>query len=179
MMRKRSCKNPSGNALLLAIVVTMLLFILGMAFLSSMMTEKTTARQAEYEAVLDHGVEKVIARINDVLVQDLFGNDGILLNGDKSDEPYDYPGAADPWLASLEPEFMDTGTNSLGQQYPFHYYWPHITDLWNKWDKFIGNVWENWRSDGFVYYDPDDPANPSWRRSDDPLCARELYVVAS
>ena len=118
-------RSRRGNALVLAILTTMLLFIIGMAFLSTTMTERATTVTVEQDAILDHGIEQVIDQINEALAGDLFHN-GLLGRS----AAYDYPDDSDPWLASLEPEFYD-GT-APGAIYPSHYYWPHITDLWGR-----------------------------------------------
>ena len=112
-----------GSALLLSMAVTILLFIVGFAFLLNTQTQKLTVTNITTRSTLDEGVDAVVKYINTVLVQDLFGNDNNLLNGDAGDEYHDYPGPDDPWLASLEPEFFNDGTSSF-------YFWRHITDLW-------------------------------------------------
>ena len=130
-----------GNALVLAILTTMLLFIIGMAFLSSTMTERATTVTVEQDAILDHGIEQVIDRINEVLVLDVTNSTNPLNNEARN---YDYPDAKNSWLASLEPEF-DDGTISGS---PPHYYWRHITDLWGRFQDWMPQSQVSW-------YDPD------------------------
>ena len=161
-----------GNALLLAIVVTMLLFILGMAFLSSTLTEKTTVFESEHDAALNNAIDEVIDKINDVLVQDLFGGDNNLLNGKGDsqgpggkDESWDYPGPDDPWLASLEPEINDNGTPGVPAD--DWYSWRHITDLW-------GNNFDV-RKD-VKYYHPDNFNNSAQWDSDQPLISNRYLI---
>ncbi|MBN1845321.1 MAG: hypothetical protein JW810_06525, partial [Sedimentisphaerales bacterium] len=124
-------KSPRrrGNVLVLAILMTMLLFILGIAFLSTTMIEKSTVASLGNEEYLDSGVQIVVERINEVLVDDLFQGtnyDAAVLNN--PERLYDYPDDNNFWLASLEPEFDDGSFTG----YPPHYFWRHITDLWRR-----------------------------------------------
>ena len=112
-------RSRRGNALIMAILATMLLFIIGMAFLSTTIMEKATVVNLDQQDILDNGIQQVIDQINTVLAQDMSSR-GLL-----NKEPYDYPGEADPWLASSEPEIY---TDASGNTW---HYWPHITDLRN------------------------------------------------
>jgi len=142
-----------GSALLLALVLTIALFIMGLAFVSTTQIEKDTVKHVDELQTLDTAVDTVIGRINNVLVDDLIYNDPALgdemLDGQgdsqgntEKNEYYDYPGPDDPWLASLEPEFYDDGTDQF-------YYWRHITDL------YCNNFAINTNA---YYFDPDDEA---------------------
>jgi hypothetical protein len=140
-------RSRRGNALVLAILATMLLFIIGMAFLSSTMTERATTVTVEQDAVLDNGIDMVIDRINQVLVDDVNNRtqENRVLSGETRN--YDYPDGSHPWLASLEPEYDDGTTSGVA-----HYYWRHITDLWGTFQDWMpGNL--------LCYYDPDDYSN--------------------
>ncbi|MBN2376731.1 MAG: hypothetical protein JXD22_10030 [Sedimentisphaerales bacterium] len=130
MKQKYSKANRyrSGNTLLLAILMTLLLFIVGITFLSTAVTNKTSSQSSTYQMELDNGVDVVVDKIGDVLVQDLFGSglDKGFLDGTAGNEPYDYPGPPDRWLASAEPEvFYDP----LGNPY---YGWRQYSDLWGE-----------------------------------------------
>ncbi|MFC1782248.1 hypothetical protein ACFL02_01515 [Planctomycetota bacterium] len=127
-----------GSALIMAILVTMLLFIVGMAFLSEMITDKASVARIDEDAILDNAVDTVVQKINSVLVGDLFGPGGFLTGS----AAYDYPGGVNYWLASLEPECIGdvSGDGAItifddvdGDGVFPDYYWPHITDLWGKW----------------------------------------------
>jgi len=120
-------RNRRGNTLLLAILMTLLLFIIGITFLSTAITDKTSSLTTGYQMELDNGVDVVVDKIGDVLVQDLFGS-GLnknLLDGTSGNEPYDYPGPPDRWLASSEPEiFPDLVAGGV------YYGWRQYSDLW-------------------------------------------------
>ncbi len=125
-------KRNRGSALILAVITVVLLFIIGSTFLMTTQTEKRTVATIETTTNLNAAVDAVVEQINEVLVKDLVGSDGNLLNNDSgaSDEPYDYPGEADPWLASLEPTFTYDSSSNV------RYIWPHITDLWDDFPYF-------------------------------------------
>jgi len=142
--------NRTGSALVLVVVLTVLLASVGVMFLMmARISEMGTAGIGD-DLQLRQGVNTVVDRIRDVLIDDLLGNDPNLLNNDNSDEYWDYPGADDPWLASLEP--MSDGTN---------YVWPHVTDLYD----------DNYGLDdlpplpaGEFYHDPDDDGDSNqWK----------------
>jgi len=134
-----------GSALLLALVLTVILFILGITFVSTTRTDKMASSNAGIDNALDDGVDAVVKQINTVLVQDLFGNGATpvnMLDGTAGNEYWDYPGPDDPWLAPLEPMFLfNNGTEDI-------YGWRHITDLY-------GNNFGMPLSP--LYFDPDNP----------------------
>ena len=149
-------KRRRGTALLLAIAVTMLLFIIGFAFLSNTQSNRQTVQGLDRAATIDDGIDAVIAQINKVLVEDLVspGGDGIygtiddgLLDGSADNEYYDYPGPDDPWLASLEPEYSNS---TPGFEF---YYWRHLSDIYG--NNFGGIP----TSPEPLYYDPDDDSD--------------------
>jgi len=141
---------------LLALVLTVVLFMMGLAFVSNTQTDKVIASGTEDRVSLEQGVDAVVEQINTVLVSDLFGGDGNLLNGKgdsdpgglaEADEYYDYPGKDDPWLASLEPyEYGGPGTGV--------YFWRQITDLYG-WIEMIHN------DSAGHWIDPDDETDPT------------------
>ncbi len=134
----RRSEHRRGSALILAIVITMILFILGIAFVSTSRSQKETVKSMDTSDELSTAVDTVVDQIDTVLVNDLFGKHGFL--SDRA--AYDYPDANNKWLASLEPRtYEDNNTGVI-------YYWPHITDLWNK----FGGVS---RPQLNYHYDPD------------------------
>lgn len=159
--------HPKGNALLLAIVTTLLLFIIGMAFMLTSRTDVQTVTAVADRDGLDNAVQAVVNRINTVLVEDLFGTGGTaqLLDGTGANENWDYPYTNtivadigkndDPWLASLEPETITiSGTP--------YYYWRHITDLWG--DNF-GVPSLTLGTSTIEYFDPDVDTDPTQNQS--------------
>ena len=150
-----------GSALILAILVTMLLFLIGMGFISMMITDKASVARIDDQAILDNAVDKVVNDIQTTLRNDLFediNNPTTFLTGAAA---YDYPDKNNIWLASLEPELYD---DTLGTAY---YYWPHITDLWGYFGPYDDGDLAGDINDNFTfYYDPDiyDPVNkPNYR----------------
>ncbi len=112
----------------MALVITVILFIMGLMFVSTTQTEKSSVSGLEEQNTLKTGLDTVIDQINTVLVDDLFGGvggTGNMLDGSAGNEYWDYPGPDDPWLASLEPEYVDLG-GGVG-----FFYWRHITDLYS------------------------------------------------
>ena len=138
-----------GSALLLALVLTIALFIMGLVFVSTTQIEKETVSRVDELQTLDTAVDTVVGQINTVLVDDLIHDDK-MLDGDgdskgpnEKNENYDYPGQDDPWLASLEPYEYGAGTGD--------YRWRRISDIYNE---GINNVL------GSPLYDPVDRNNP-------------------
>ncbi len=144
---KTTQSRRRGSALIMAIVITMLLFIIGIVFVLTSQKGRAIVTGSEFRQSLDAGTDAVIERINTVLIEDLFGSDNNLLNKDASDEYWDYPGSDDPWLASLEPEILSDGTNS-------YYGWRHISDIYG--DNFNISVMNPSMN---RFYDPTDSTN--------------------
>ena len=168
-VRGKAIQRRSGSALVMAIVTTMLLFVVGMAFLVSSRTDRQVVSGVEDHGAVNDGIDAVVQQINKVLVEDLFGNDGAMLNNDAGDEYYDYPhtntvapppGADDDrWLASLEPAY---------NAYTGLYYWRHVTDLYgNNFDIPTTQFW----------YDPADRGDPSQWAS--PGASGEYFISVS
>ena len=95
MMKKMKQYRNNGAALILVVVVTVLLAVIGVMF---MMTSRVS--EMETVAVTDQrdlkaAVQTVVSRIDEVLVKDLFGNDGQMVNADSAspaeDETSDFP----------------------------------------------------------------------------------------
>ena len=105
-------RAQKGSALILAMVTTMLLFIIGITFLVNVRQEQDSVSNVTDSAGLDNAVDAVVNEISLVLAEDIYGADDLPLNDDGSDEAYDYPGGDDLWLASLEPRwFYDSSLN--------------------------------------------------------------------
>ena len=131
--------GPKGSALILVVVLTVLLAAVGVLFLMTSRIDEMATSGILRTRELRAGVNVVVDRIRTVLTDDLFGGDDFLLDGNGTDEYWDYPGDDDPWLASLEPIY-DPG-NTL-------YEWPHITDLYGHISAISG------------FYEVDDPSYP-------------------
>ena len=110
-----------GGTIILAIVMTMLLFVVGFAFMIDTQIALDTAGNDTIANALDTGLTSVTAKIQDVLAKDI----DQYFQG----ELYDYPGEDDRWLAAIEPVIW--GKDSEGKNI---YSWPHITDLWEDWE---------------------------------------------
>ncbi len=114
----RTTHYESGSALILTVILTALLAILGAMFLLSSRANRMSTSSIAVGKDLDLAVDTVIAQISTELVFDVPHNDPCRIKP----EYYDYPGDADPWLASLEPN--TNGSNI--------YFWPHISDIYLK-----------------------------------------------
>ncbi|MCE5184721.1 MAG: general secretion pathway protein GspK [Planctomycetaceae bacterium] len=132
----RQLDRNRGSALLLVVVVTVLLAVIGVMFLMVSRAGETETGAVVQSKDLDNAVQSVVTRINEVLVNDLFGSDDRLVNADASnpaddDEPWDYPShiGSDSWLAALEPKVTDPGTPA--NETDDTWTWPHISDLWH------------------------------------------------
>ena len=133
----------------MSIVLRMILFIVGFAFLLETQNAIESASSVDTGERLEEGLNKVIEQINKRLSWDI--------DDYHTGEVYDYPGEDDTWLASLEPAIWYYDTNQ-----PNIYYWPHITDLWDDWaaaykpfpemEELNGNVVLN--NKDVPYYDP-------------------------
>ncbi|MBW8036284.1 MAG: hypothetical protein FVQ79_11800 [Planctomycetes bacterium] len=118
-----------GSALVMVIVLTVLLSLIGTLFMMMARIDEMSTSSIKADAELKAAVEAVVDRINEVLVEDVFGNGSSWLNGSGASEAWDYPGNYDIWLANLEPELVDVQVNSTTvdiDQIGFR----HITDLY-------------------------------------------------
>ncbi|MHC4290579.1 MAG: hypothetical protein ACYSSK_11125, partial [Planctomycetota bacterium] len=144
-----------GSALILVVVVTVLLAVVGVMFLMVSRASEMETGAVVQSKDLDSAVDTVVARINEVLVVDLFGNNSLIVDNDGgSDEPYDIADISDRWLASLEPTwFNDNGTPADPSD--DNYVWPRITDLYGTGIPFAGIP--------LNFYDPqDDTDTTQW-----------------
>ena len=149
-----------GNVMVLVIVTTMMLFIIGIAFISRNRAERLTVANVEAGVLLEAGVNVVVGQINKVLVEDLLGTNAAagMLDGSSVNEYWDYPGEKDKWLASLEPDYVELPSGDMV------YYWRHITDLWGNDFAMPDDYSQTW-------YDPCDPAiTDQWDSSTNDPC---------
>ena len=98
-----------GSAIILAIVLTTLLAIIGVLFLFSSRVDSIATSAVGGNEDLKLAVDTVVAQISEVLTHNVPGVDP---NGTY----YNYPDGNNPWLASLEPNYLGV--------------WPHVTDLY-------------------------------------------------
>ncbi len=110
-MAKKNFAEKSGSALILVVVLTSLLSILAVMFMLSSRVDKIAASAISGNKELDFGIDSVVAKISQQLVEDVnFATHAY----------YDYPDDNNRWLANLEP--YDNGG----------YKWRHISDIYNK-----------------------------------------------
>ena len=119
-------RTDSGSALILTVVLTSLLAVIGVMFVLVTRVDKISTSAIIENKEMSLAVETVIAKISQQLILD---TPGIVDPNQSIREYYDYPDSANPWLASLEPEWNDNGTPLIpGDDW---YFWRHITDLYN------------------------------------------------
>ena len=107
--RQKTERFRRGSAIILAIVLTTLLAIIGVLFLFSSRVDSIATSAVGGNEDLKLAVDTVVAQISEVLTHNVPGVDP---NGTY----YDYPDNFNPWLASLEPNYLGV--------------WPHVTDLY-------------------------------------------------
>ena len=129
----RQFDKQGGSALILVVVVTVLLAVVGVMFLMVARASEMETGAVIQSKNLDDAVDTVIARINEVLVEDLFGNNNIIVdNLGGSDEPYDAVRMEDRWLASLEPTWSnDNGTPADPSD--DNYVWAQFSRIFSPW----------------------------------------------
>ncbi len=98
MISVAKSRRARGTALLLAIAMTLLLFIMGFAFLITTQNQTEIAVDTGLRISVDAGVDAVVEQINTVLTEDLFDENGNFLAGNgivpgpvDTGEPWDYP----------------------------------------------------------------------------------------
>ncbi len=156
-IKTRQFDKRRGAALILVIVVTVLLAVIGVMFLmTSRLSEMETAAVAGSRD-LDSGVQAVVGRINEVLVEDLFGNDGRLLNADTANldahETSDYPihndVGPDGVYGTADDVFIDPKTNGYNEPLPNDDFWlPGTLD--DYWLASLEPVWSDRGRDGLT-----------------------------
>ena len=125
-MAKKNFAEKSGSALILIVVLTSLLSILAVMFMLSSRVDKITASAISGNKELDFGVDSVVAKISQQLVDDV---------NFPYEEYYDYPDENNRWLANLEP--YDNGV----------YKWRHISDIYNQFGVYAYDVEARIRDD--------------------------------
>jgi len=122
----------------LGIIATMLLFIMGMAFLSTTMTEKVTVSNVQQRDSLDQAVDAVVQQIDTVLRNDLvvdYGGVHHFLDGTISNEYMDYPNhqmyaSADGALGTADDSIIHPGTGTFADgDEDTDFYWKN-SDIW-------------------------------------------------
>ncbi|MHC4445027.1 MAG: hypothetical protein ACYTA5_20710, partial [Planctomycetota bacterium] len=120
-----------GNALIMAVAMTTLLAIIGTSFVLMSRLDRQAVKGVAEDHSLDAALEQTISIIKETLANDVVRLDRIggapskikLLDPtdenpketlEFSNEPYDYPGDNDKWLASIEP--YDNGSAIIWQQ---------------------------------------------------------------
>lgn len=87
--------KQSGAALILVVVVTVLLAVIGVMFMMTSRLSEMETKSIADQRDLNAAVDTVVSRINEVLVEDLFGADNSIIDADSAnvdaDESYDYP----------------------------------------------------------------------------------------
>ena len=103
-----------GNALIMAVAMTVLLAIIGSTFVIMARMDRQAVRNVQQVQTVDVAVDNVLQRIQEQLARDIVTTGSpVVLGGDGSparpNEPYDWPGSTDSWLASLEPVMGSNG----------------------------------------------------------------------
>jgi hypothetical protein len=106
-------RRGEGSALILTVVLTSLLAIVGVLFLMASRIDKMATTATADNRQLGFAVDSVVARIGEVLAQDV----PVASNGQ---EYYDYPDANNAWLADLEP-YMTPGDPN--------FYWRQVSNI--------------------------------------------------
>ena len=166
MMKKMKITKRRGSTLVLALVLTMVLFIMGIAFISTTSIQREMVVNVGQEQFVNDGVDEVVAKIKLELKKDLFESeidDDPFNDGDYSGflqgvASYDYPDEKNRWLASLLPESGTADTTNTPDYVSDDvdvYYFPHISDLWGKFKDFPN--YDTGSSSYWLdsYYDPD------------------------
>ena len=126
--QNRKFDKQNGSALILVVVVTVLLAVIGVMFLMVSRASEMESGAVIQNKDLDSAVDTVVARINEVLVEDLFGTDntrpGIVdaedgINFD-ADEPSDFTThnpiltmGPDALWGTTDDVFLDPGVDTL------------------------------------------------------------------
>ncbi len=133
--------RKTGSAMILVIVLTVLLSLIGILFVMVSRLNEMSTLSLRSDSSLDAGTQSVIERINNVLVDDLFGSDRMgplgvkrLVAGGIEAEGYD-SADIDQWLADVEPWIYNRNYGG-GATDPYDarddaYRWEHISDLYN------------------------------------------------
>jgi hypothetical protein len=127
----------AGSALVMVVVLTVLLAVVGVMFVMTSRVDEIATSAISDSRELSAAVDVVVNRIQTILVDDLFGSDANMLNGPgdstslsvgDEDEYWDYPGLDNPWLASLEPVWVNNN-GTPADPCDDIYRWPQISDI--------------------------------------------------
>ncbi|PKL44124.1 MAG: hypothetical protein CVV39_08385 [Planctomycetes bacterium HGW-Planctomycetes-1] len=100
---KKTKQFERGSALIMTIVLTVLLAIVAVMFLTVARMDRASTSNIADNKTLDSAAKSIVEIINKQLINDIPGAAG--------QEYYDYPDSENPWLASIEPYFYsDNGT---------------------------------------------------------------------
>lgn len=166
-IKDNNSMKRQGSALILVIVVSVLLAVIGMMFVMVSRLEGVLSASVIQDRELDEAVNMTTARIEQILMKDLFGG---TMQGDLVDdsgaffarnEPYDCYGRDDGWLAPLEPVRLDDN-GTPGDSSDDLFQWTSVTNLQNNmphfvFDSEVDNVWDR------VLRDTVDPSDPLQR----------------
>ncbi len=97
--------GKAGSALIITVVLAVLLSLVGVMFVVMARVDKAGTSAIAANKDLESAAKSVIEMIKKELAADVPGAGG---------EYYDYPGIADKWLASLEPD--EVGSNYVWRQ---------------------------------------------------------------
>ncbi len=130
-----SAYTRRANAMVMAVAMSVLLAIIGSAFVMMARLDRQAVLNVADDQLHDTAVHTVLNRIQKVLADDVVGGDGsvkLLDNGYKegedgneltSREPYDFPGKKDPWLANIEPYHVSLPSNE------YEYRWLQSSEI--------------------------------------------------
>jgi hypothetical protein len=116
--RQSQVRSGRGSALILTVVLTSLLAIVGVLFLMATRIDKMASSATSDGRELAFAVDTILAQINEDLVEDVPGVGS-------SQEYYEYPDAANAWLAELEP-YAKTSATDPNQN---AYCWRQISNI--------------------------------------------------
>ncbi|MDD5011035.1 MAG: helix-hairpin-helix domain-containing protein [Phycisphaerae bacterium] len=116
---KRFGTAQQGSALIMTIVLTVLLAIVAVMFLTVARMDRASTSNIADNKTLDSAAKSLIEIINKELINDTPGVAG--------QEYYDYPDAENPWLASIEPYLADA--NDIAEPNDDIYRWRQISDV--------------------------------------------------
>jgi hypothetical protein len=116
--RQSRVRLGRGSALILTVVLTSLLAIVGVLFLMATRIDRMASSATSDGRELAFAVDTVLALINEDLVTDV---PGVTNN----QEYYDYPDAANAWLADLEPYAVQSALDANSHDY----FWRQISNV--------------------------------------------------
>ena len=91
-----------GTVLILCIALLVILGTLASTFVLLTLYQRSSSRSLSRADDFEQVRQMSLAYVRTLLLKDIVGDNGVFLDNDADDEPYDSPGSADPWLASHE-----------------------------------------------------------------------------